>query len=158
MRDIAGMRRLRLGDRQQLINAPIYKYNGIPVMADAGDYNSLVQMLRRGRFDLISRPAATAVEEFETYVRKYPDLIIDQHLLIHFPSAIYVYVSKSSPHLAERIRYGLQQMQKDGSLNRHFEKYFSPIVAKLNFPQRTLIELENPFLPAWAKIPRLESR
>lgn len=158
VRDIAGMRQLRLGDRQQLINAPIYEYNGIPVTTDAGNFKSLAEMLQRARFDLISRPAATALEEFDNYVRKYPDLIIDRHLLIHFPSAIYVYVSKSSPHLAERIRYGLQEMQKDGSLDRHFDKYFSPIVAKLDFSQRTLIELENPFLPGWAKIPRLELR
>ena len=158
VRDIAGMRQLRLGDRQQLINAPIYEYNGIPVAVDAGDYDSLVQMLQRGRFDLISRPAATAVDEFETYVEKYPDLKIDQHLLIHFPSALYVYVSKSAPHLAERIRYGLQEMQKDGSLKRHFEKYLFPAVAKLNFPERTVIELKNPLLPAWTKIPILEWR
>ena len=158
VRDIAGMRQLRLGDRQQLINAPIYEYNGIPVSTEAGNFESLVQMLQRGRFDLISRPAVTALEEFESYARKYPDLIIDRHLLIHYPSAIYVYVSKSAPHLAERIRYGLQEMQKDGSLARHFEKYLSPVIAKLDFAQRTLIELENPLLPGWAKIPRLESR
>jgi len=158
VRDIAGMRQLTLGDRQQLINAPIYEYNGIHVRTDADNYDSLVQMLRRGRFNLIARPAATVLDEFESYVSKYPDLIIDEHLLIHYPSAIYVYVSKSAPHLAERIRYGLQEMQKDGSLNGHFEKYFSSVIAKLNFPHRTLIELENPLLPAWAKMPKLEGR
>ncbi len=79
-----------------------------------------------------------------------------QKLLIHFPYALYAYVSKSAPRLAERIRYGLQEMQKDGSFDRHFDKYFAQTIADLRFRERTIIELENPFLPAWAKIPRLE--
>jgi hypothetical protein len=69
-----------------------------------------------------------------------------------------VYVSKSVPRLAERIRYGLQEMQEDGSFDRHFDTYFAQAMADPRFPQRTLVELENLLLPAGATVPRLERR
>jgi hypothetical protein len=49
-------------------------------------------------------------------------------------------------------------MQKDGSFDQHFDKYFAQTIADFRFSKRTVIELENPFLPAWAKIPPLEWR
>jgi hypothetical protein len=71
---------------------------------------------------------------------------------------MFAFVSKSTPRLAERIRYGLEEMQKDGSFDRFFDEHFSEVIAKLKFPQRTIIELENPLVPVWAKIARPELR
>jgi membrane-bound lytic murein transglycosylase MltF len=88
--------------------------------------------------------------------RDHPSLAIDQHLLIRFPYAHYAYVSKSAPRLAERIRYGLEEMRKDGSFDRLFQQHFAQAFVDLRWGQRTVIELENPSLPAWAKIPPLE--
>ena len=154
VRDIDGLRQLQLGTGEQWSDAAIYSHNGInPVTAR--NYELLLSMLERGRFDLFPRTTTGILAEYDHYKKQYPSLAIDQHLLIYQPSATYIYVSKSAPRLAERIRFGLQEMQKDGSFDRHFEKYFSPAIAALNLPRRTLIELENPLLPAWAKIRRV---
>ena len=72
VRDITGLRQLRIGERQQLIKVPIYEYNDIHLVTDARDYDSLVQMLEHERFDLISRPAPVVFQEFDSYVSKHP--------------------------------------------------------------------------------------
>ena len=47
-------------------------------------------------------------------------------------------------------------MQRDGSFDRKFDRYFAQVNGVLHLERRTVIELENPFLPAWAKTPRLD--
>ena len=155
--DIGGLRQMRIGIGEQWLDVPIYKHNNIPLVA-AREYDSLLGMLQRGRFDLFPRPATAIYSEYNVYKARYPSLGIDQHLLIHYPLGMYAFVSKSTPRLAERIRYGLEEMQRDGSFDRYFDENFSEVIAKLKFSQRTLIELENPLLPAWAKVARPELR
>jgi hypothetical protein len=157
VRDINGLRQLQVGTGEQWSDVAIFHYNRIyPVTAK--NYESLLLMLERGRFDLFPRTATGILAEYDNCKGKYPDLTIDQHLLIYWPTAKYIYVSKSAPRLAERIRYGLHKMQQDGSFEKHFEKHSSQVMAKLNLPGRMLIELENPLLPTWAKISRPELR
>jgi hypothetical protein len=156
VRNIADLRHLRIGASGGT-TAAILRHNGMDVMT-VGDPRLLMSMLERGRFDLFPRGATVVAAIHHEDAKAYPGLAIDQHLLIHFPYAQYAYVSKSAPRLAERIRYGLQEMQKDGSFDQHFDKYFAQTIADFRFSKRTVIELENPFLPAWAKIPPLEWR
>lgn len=157
VRDIGSFRQLQIGAGEQWSDVKVYRENGIlPVTAKS--YESLMQMLEHGRFDLFPRAATGILAEYDNFKGKYPSLGIDQHLLLYWPSAKYIYVSKSAPRLAERIRYGLEEMQKDGSFDRRFEEYASQVIAELDFPHRTVIELENPLLPSWARVPRLEWR
>ena len=71
--------------------------------------------------------------------------------MIHYPFPQYFYVSKSEPRLAERLAYGLNQMVEDGTFDAIFDKHFGATLAALKLDQRTIIELENPFLPDWAR-------
>ena len=155
--DIAGLRQLRIGIGEQWNDVPIYRHNDIPLVA-AKEYESLLGMLERERFDLFPRPATGIISEFNALKEQYPSLAIEQHLLIHYPLGVYAFVSKSTPRLAERIRYGLEEMQKDGSMDKHLDLYFAQTVADLHLSTRTIIELENPYLPDWAKTYRLEWR
>lgn len=155
--DITGLRQMRIGIGQQWLDVPIYEHSNIPLIA-AREFDSLLGMLQLGRFDLLPRPATAVYSEYNVYKARYPSLAIDQHLLIRYPLGMYAFVSKSTPRLAERIRYGLEEMQKDGNFDRYFNEHFSEVIAKLKFRQRALIELENPLLPAWAKIAMPELR
>jgi len=159
VRNIAGLQQLRLGTAEEYLAKAIYQHNGIEVVT-AGNYGSLLLMLEHGRLDVfpVGINWFLAEAEYNHYKNKYPTLAIEQHLLIHYPFAHYVYVSKSALGLSERIRYGLQEMQNDGSFDRLFDKHFAQAVVDLRFHQRTIIELENPFLPAWAKIPKIKWR
>lgn len=128
----------------------ILEYNKIAVVTSP-TYESLLAMLQRGRYDLFPRGAIEIGEEFESYRERIPGLAIERALVIHYPFPQYFYVSKSEPRLAERIAYGLKQMVEDGTFDAIFNKHFGATLAALKLDQRTIIELENPFLPDWAR-------
>jgi len=155
VRDLAGLRQLRIGQGEHWPDTRIYERNAIQPIT-AREFESLLLMLESGRFDLFPRGATEILAEYDAYRNKHPKLAIDEHLLIHYPFVMVASVSRATPRLAERIRYGLQEMLRDGSFDRKFDRYFAEVNASLHLEQRTVIELENPFLPAWAKTPRLD--
>jgi len=150
VQNLEQLRELTIGAGEQWSDVQVYRANGIDATT-ARSYGSLLLMLQDGRFDVFPRSATGILAEYAKNRALYPNLIIDPHLLIYWPSAICVYVSRSAPRLAERVRFGLQKMQEDGSFEKHFEQYYSEVIVALDFPKRTLIALENPFfLPGQA--------
>jgi hypothetical protein len=119
----------------------------------APDYLSLLDMLAKGRFALFPRGATEVTAEFQTYRAERPDLAVERHLVIRYPNPQYLYVAKNAPRLAERIEFGLRAMLADGSFDAIYNKHFAAALSELQLDRRTVIELENPFLPDWAKNP-----
>jgi ABC-type amino acid transport substrate-binding protein len=153
--DLGGLRKLVVGQGVNWGDVAIYEYNKVPVET-AMDYNSLFPMLLHGRFDLFPRGVTEAPQELAAYGVQYPDLAIDEHLLIKYRYAQFFYVSKSAPHLAERLLAGLEQMAKDGSFDTLFARHFAKSLAGLHLDRRVVIDLGNPFLPAWVPFNREE--
>jgi ABC-type amino acid transport substrate-binding protein len=146
------LRRVSLGQGEGWGDVKILQHNGLTVET-APDYLSLLDMLEKGRFGLFPRGATEVTAEFQTYHAQHPDLAIDQHLVIRYPNPQYFYVAKNAPRLAERIEFGLKAMLKDGSFDVIYKKHFAAALAELKLDQRTIIDIENPFLPDWAKEP-----
>jgi hypothetical protein len=146
VQNIEDLRRLRVGQGSNWADTPIYEYNGIPIET-ASNYESLFPMLLHGRFDLFPRGLSA-------YNDRLPDFAIEQHLLIHYPFCKVFYVSRSAPHLAARLTVGFERMVADGSFDALFAEYYGKVLADLNLRQRVVIELENPFLPAWVPLKR----
>jgi hypothetical protein len=155
VRTLDQFRTLSIGQGSNWGDVRVYEYNHAPVMT-AETYDSLFLMLLDRRFDLFLRGVTEAPEELRAYGPRYPKLAIDRHLLIRYPYAQFFYVSKSEPRLAARIRDGLDEMKRDGSFDEFFNQHFSQQLAELKLGQRTLIELQNPFLPAWVPLSRKE--
>lgn len=152
---IEELRRLRVGQGSDWADVRIYEHNRIPIET-APDYESLFLMLLHHRFDLFPRGLSEIAPELAAYGEHYPDLAIEQHLLLHYPFCKVYYVSRSAPRLAARLTAGLERMVADGSFDALFAKHYGKHVADLNLSQRVVIELENPFLPAWAPLKRKE--
>jgi protein-disulfide isomerase len=53
---------------------------------------------------------------------QYPNLVIDQHLLIRYPFAEFFFVSPESPKLAKAIQTGLERAYADGSFMAFFRR------------------------------------
>lgn len=119
--------------------------NGFKVVGTSA-YDSLVELLRRGRVDYFPRAINEAVVELEAL--DDDAIVIEPNYLIHYPSYIFFFVSKSKPELAKRIEKGLLMAQQDGSFRALFEDYvdISLIKSKLNISNRKLIRLSNPLL------------
>jgi hypothetical protein len=152
---IEELRQLRVGQGSGWGDVRIYEHERIPVETTY-DYGSLILMLLHGRFDLFPRGLQEIAPELAAYSTQYPDLAVEQHLLLHYPFFEAYYVSRSTPRLAARLTAGLERMIADGSFDALFAKHFGKLLADLHLRQRVLIELENPFLPAWVPLKRKE--
>lgn len=150
------LRSLTVGQGQGWGDVKIYQHNRIPIDDSSTDYDLIFAMLMRGRFDLFPRGATEIGEELAAYGHRYPDLAIDRHLLIKYPFPQFFYVSKSAPHLAARLKAGLEAMVRDGSFDALFDKHYGKRLNQLDLGRRVVIELDNPYLPAWVPLKRKE--
>ncbi len=152
---IEELRQFRVGQGSDWADVRIYEYNQIPVET-AANFELLFPMLVHGRFDLFPRGLFEIHRELAAYGARYPDLAIEQHLLLHYPFCDAYYVSRSAPHLAARLKAGLERMQADGSLDALINKHYGQLLVDLNLRQRVVINLQNPYLPAWVPLERKE--
>jgi hypothetical protein len=90
-------------------------------------------------------------------------LIVDQHLVIHYPAAVYFFVSRAHPELAETVRLGLYRAIESGKFDRLFYGHFAEAIEQARLSHRQVIELRNPLLPEstplqnerlWLRFPR----
>jgi len=153
--NVEELRQLRVGQGSGWVDVRIYEHQRIPIETTA-DYESLVLMLLHGRFDLFPRGLYEITPELAVHGKRYPDLAVEQHLLLHYPFFEAFYVSRSAPRLATRLTAGLERMVADGSFDALFAQHFRKLLADLHLRQRVVIELENPYLPAWVPLKRKE--
>lgn len=107
---------------------------------------NLYKMLTVKRFDFFPRGLTEVKLEDEFITSK--NLIVEPHLMLHYPTDLYFFVNKKNTALATRLEKGWAIIQKNGE----FEKFFlnaervQAALAILNKHDRTVIELDNPFL------------
>lgn len=147
IRTIEDLRHFVVGQGAHWAEVPVYRYNHIPLELSSS-HATLFAMLSHGRFDLFPRGVSEIQGEFDAYRQRFPGIAIERDLLIQYDYPQFFYVSKQAPHVARRIEYGLRQMLDDGAYKQLFEKHFGARLASLKLEQRTVIRLENPFLPA----------
>lgn len=137
--------RLSAGQFLTWSDTQILRHNGL-LVATSSDANGLYGMLQRGRIDYFP----LSVLEIAQELRKHPnpDLMIDPHLLLVYPTATWFYVAKDNQVLADVLLQGLQQAERDGSFDKLFQRYFGEALKQLQLEQRSRITLENPLLPA----------
>ncbi|MFT3735212.1 MAG: hypothetical protein QM776_09330 [Rhodocyclaceae bacterium] len=107
---------------------------------------AMLAMLMAERVDLFPRGLNEAVQEYEFFRADYPDLAIEQSLLIYVPLPTYFFVSPKTPRLAERLRTGLESMVKDGSLARLVRENNAALIASVDFCKRRVFRFDNPLL------------
>lgn len=151
--DLADLRRFVAGQGHDWPDTEILRGNGIQVM-DVSLYDSLFGMLALGRFDYFPRSIHEIWAEEE--VHRKDGIVIDDHLLIRYPSAFYFFFNKKDVALADTIRGGLERAIADGSFDRLFCLQYAQKIARAKLAQRTTIELFNPILPPETPLARKE--
>ncbi|MCF2947923.1 transporter substrate-binding domain-containing protein [Paraglaciecola aquimarina] len=114
----------------------------------------MYQMLHKGRFDYFPRSILEVWFDFERH--KDLDIMIDQHTLIHYPSAYYFYVNHQNTALIKDITSGLESAIKDGSFDELFIQHYGEVLQKVNLTPRKTYNLANPNLPPKTPLSRKE--
>lgn len=147
VRTLSELQAFSLGQRHDWPDTAILRANGLQVVTSPS-YKGLFRMLAARRFDLFPREAVVAWEELARAREAGLDLQIDDNLLLHYPTAFYFFTSRDRADLAADIERGLESMLRDGSFDRLFERYHGKSLRQAKLPQRHVIELHNPDLPA----------
>ncbi|MBB4955398.1 Holliday junction resolvase RusA-like endonuclease [Agrobacterium vitis] len=110
---------------------------------------NLYRMTVGRRGDFFSRAMSEAFNEYAAQVQSVPELAIEQSLVMHYPSAIIFYVSKSRPELRDDILAGLKAAWDDGSYEKTFlaDSDVQLAFQKGNLKNRRIIEIMNPNIP-----------
>jgi len=122
----------------------IIESNGINILKGSS-YTGLFTMLAKQRFEYF--PRSVLEVEYEYEANKHLGIVIEPHILLHYPTAYYFYVHKNNLTLARDIEYGLERAIEDGSFDRIFHQYYGGVVDKIKRQDRRIYELHNPFLP-----------
>jgi hypothetical protein len=149
------LRNLIVGQGHDWDDVKVFRHNKFNVET-ATTYESLFKMLIKGRFDFFSRSISEISFEYESRRNMYPDLHIEENILLYYPWPKYFFVNKKDHKLADRLLRGFNIMIEDGSYDKWFKKYHQKSVSEANFKDRKLFKLINPLLPKTAPLNKRE--
>jgi hypothetical protein len=144
LKDEAALKQQMMSQVHDWVDTDVLRHNKFKVL-NASSYQSLFQMLLHKRVDAV--PRSVLEIEAEQLLFAAQGLHIETDWLLHYPGAVYFFVSNKNPQLAEKIELGLRKALKDGSFDLLFQKHFVSQLKKMKLSQRKLVELENPLLP-----------
>lgn len=109
-------------------------------------YPNLFPMLEGGRFDYFPR----AIQEPWPEVASRPELnlVVDKHLMLVYPYAMYFYVKKSNDVLYNKIYQGFNTAITDGSFDKLFSEnpIIKNVLTQANISSRKVLRIKNPYM------------
>lgn len=138
-------KKIPTGSGLQWATTGILEKNGF-IVKTGNNYEGLFSMLIKDRFMTFGRGINEIVEEYNKRKDKYPELSIEQDLLLYIPLPTYFFVSPQKPELAKRIEAGLQLMINNGSFEQMFNDEFSELIDNANLTKRRIFRITNPNL------------
>ena len=155
--NIADLSTFSFGQGDAWTDVDVLQAAGLKVVK-SGLYNSLFPMLAKGRFDAFPRAIDEAYAELDERQLDFPDLMVEQTLLLYYPMPRYYFVRRDAEgeRLAKRIEAGLEAMIADGSLRALFEKHKGELISRSKLKSRRLLSLPNPLLPSQTPLKRHE--
>jgi len=145
LRNLSELKALRSGAGETWSNYRVLQHHGFTLIP-TNDYEGQFRMLVNGRFDYITRGVHEAFVEIKQYGARFPQMAIEEELLLHLPLPQYFFVSPRHPQLAKRIEAGLKIMLRDGSFERIFQRHHGKLISAANFCTRRVFRIDNPFL------------
>ncbi|MDE1463117.1 transporter substrate-binding domain-containing protein [Spartinivicinus poritis] len=121
----------------------VFRANNINVQTST-DYESLFDMVSKGRVDYFSRGVNEAPEEYDDRIERLPNLHIEQDILVYYPWPKFFYVSKKKPQLEKRIKHGFELIKTNGQYDKWFWKHNEEAIKRAKLKSRKLFRLHNP--------------
>lgn len=138
-------KKIPTGSGSQWSTTRVLKANGFDVREGA-NYEGLFSMLVKERFVTFGRGINETPVEYSSRKALFPDLAIEQDLLLYIPLPTYFFVTPTQPKLAKRIEEGLKAMIDDGSFDELFHAKFDELIKSANLANRRMFSINNPNL------------
>lgn len=111
----------------------------------SNQYENLFGMLSKGRFTTFGRGVNEIFQEVKEFHKHYPELVVEDQIMLKIPLATYYFVSPREPRLAKRIEAGLQKLIENGQFDKLFYQHHCKYLVQSKLDQRTTFEIDNPF-------------
>lgn len=116
---------------------------------EIANFERMFQQLDLSKCDYFPRGYFEGFSELDVRKQKYPDLILYDSLVLHYPFALYFFVNKKNEDLALWIEHGLEKMIDSGEFLRYMQAHS---LTRHVFPLSStrgmrVIEIHNPRLP-----------
>ena len=118
--------------------------NNMLNVVSSSTYEAMFKMLAANRFDYSPRAIFEIWGELASHSSM--PIFIDTHIVLHYPTAFYFFVSPRKPVFANDLKLGMERIITNGQFEKIFQKYQRDAIQKADIKHRTVIELRNPLL------------
>ncbi|MDX1738674.1 MAG: hypothetical protein R3261_10585, partial [Alphaproteobacteria bacterium] len=137
--------RLSIGSGTGWPDTLVFEKAGFHVVSAA--YANLWPMLNNGRYMAFNRGLNEAYIEIKQKQPTYPDLVVDDNIMIAYKFDYFFYMNKSNEALFNQFRAGLFKSYKNGAFIKNFENHpMIKTVTAPDRPQRKVFYVNNPNL------------
>ena len=92
----------------------------------------------------------------DTFLSGDENVVIEDNIIIRYPTCFYFYVAKSNSKLSQQLSKGFEAIIENGTFNDIFVKHHGDSLKHFVTEKRNIIQLKNPILPKSAPIHRKE--
>jgi len=136
---------LKAGFGEDWFDTQVWQANQLDYAEHSGNWESIFKMVALGRaYDYFPR----GLNEILTEAKRYPDLQIEQNLVLIYRRDFVFYLSRTGPNAgiryAKELNAALKQARDSGLIRKLVRKYWSEDIEALNYEQRTKIYLNLP--------------
>lgn len=148
IRDLAGLRGLRIGQGADWSDVEVLRAAGLQVVCGSS-YEGLFDMLQAGRFEAFCRGVTEVEGELARFGPAHPNLVIEPGLLLYDPMPVYFWFRNDGAGRAQarRVEEGLRRLMASGRFEQLFRARFGHLIEGLDLGRRRLIRIGNPVLP-----------
>lgn len=139
--------KLTAGQGEHWPDTRILQDNQLPVTTGK-DKENLYKMLVAKRFDYFPRGLTEVASE--RAVMESNGLMVEPHIILSYPTAMYFFVSKKNIELAQRLEKGWQIILNNGEFDKFFFNHprVKSALSQVKTHPHLIINLNNPELPA----------
>ncbi len=135
-------------------DSDVFKANHLNVYL-AVDRDQATAVLANQRAHYFPRAASEIYDNFNLYQTEFTNLAIEPEVALYYPMPLYYFVARQNAELAKDIQTGLQTLIQSGEMRALFEQSYGAVLQQLAISHRTIIELDNPFLPDNIALPKI---
>ena len=143
VKSLSDLKKFDAGQVHDWPDTDILQSNKLAVVASS-TYEALFKMLEVNRFDYFPRAIFEIWGEQATHSDM--PILVDKHIVLHYRTAYYFFVSPRKPGFAKDLKSGMEHILADGQFEKIFQKYHRDSIQKSDIKRRTIIELNNPLL------------
>lgn len=149
----AELQQLWAGQGHDWPDTRILQNNGFRVRT-SDDWDGIVDLLTGSRIDFFPRGLNEIVTEADKLRRR--GIVMDKHIALHYPTAFYLFVSRSNSKLGDMLNAGFETAVADGSFNALFLNFFADNIRFAQLESKQVFELNNNELPTATPLQRKE--